>query len=443
VADDPDSLDFLLGMADRFDLAALQPHFPGYPVYIGLGALLSRGLGFPAIEAATAISALASGASAIGLMVLAEAFDPRPAARFGVAALHAVAWLPWFLGSGAQSESLGAALTIWSFALLARERTSIFGGVASGVLAGLALGVRASYWPLALSALGLARRRAGLRGPLVGGLLGVAAWAVPLVGLTGPLNLIRLGRTHLAGHFVQWGGSVVTRPDPWERLSAFVRDLAFDGIAPSSAALFGAAAVACLAWLLGRRGSRSVQFDARPLLVALAPYALWVLLAQNVVEQPRHVLPLVEGALLLGGLLLAPYPRALVFVVLCVFAASAPLAIERHTAKPAAAQAADWILGRAPEGTAVFAGRSMRFFEARPERFTVSQRPRLADVIAELARVDRFPSAIWLVSELDLEPVPERWRIAPGPEFCRDARIDRAAPCLRLLQLTYDPSAGR
>ena len=37
--EDPDSLRFALSVADEFDVAALQPHFPGYPVFWAVAEL--------------------------------------------------------------------------------------------------------------------------------------------------------------------------------------------------------------------------------------------------------------------------------------------------------------------------------------------------------------------------------------------------------------------
>src|SRR5262245_59203080 len=106
VADDFDSMNLLLGMSRAYDLSKLQPHFPGYPVYVALGALLCR-LGLAPITAATLISSIASGATTIGLAVIAERIERG--AALAVIALRAVAWLPWFVGSSALSDALGTA----------------------------------------------------------------------------------------------------------------------------------------------------------------------------------------------------------------------------------------------------------------------------------------------------------------------------------------------
>ena len=65
VPDDYDSIGFVLAL-DDFDLARMQPHAPGYPVYVALGRALHF-LGLDPLAAAIAVSAAASSATACGL----------------------------------------------------------------------------------------------------------------------------------------------------------------------------------------------------------------------------------------------------------------------------------------------------------------------------------------------------------------------------------------
>lgn len=458
VPDDYDSFGFVLGMGRKYDLGLFQPQFPGYPVYVALGAGFCR-LGVPALAAAAAISSVASGVSGAGLAICARRLAGTGAA-VAVLALHLVAWLPWLLGGGAWSEPLGMALAVMAFALLALP---VPWPGASGFCAGLLLGVRASYWPLVLSLLVLAlmqrapqpedRRRRPWR-VLIGAAVGVVVWAVPFLAFVGPRRLFELGTTHLAGHFGQWGGTVATRPDVLERARACLRGLFFDGVAPSWPALAGivivvAVVVAVTAlWAHRRRRTRGLipgaRFAAGTILVVLAPYALWAFLAQNVTEQPRHLLPLVEGELLLLGCYLAPHRLAVAGVCLLIAAVSAPLALERHRVPPAAAQAAAWVARNEPPArTLIAAGRSSRFFETLGET-PVRQHLLLADLIVDLGRLARWPEVILVTSEIDLHsgagptsPLPRYWHVRPGPTFCRDPRIDRAQPCLSLSQLVW------
>ena len=429
IADDYDSIGFVRGMA-RFDMAALQPHFPGYPVYIALGHALTW-LGCAPLTAATLVSSLAAAATAAAVWRLGCVAADRAAAHsraggWAALALYAAAWLPWLLGGAALSDATATAFVAIAFALVTVD------GAAAAALAGvamaLAIGTRVSYWPLALSFAVVVARRPARRAALAGAVAGTLAWLAPFIALVGAGELARLGRTHLYGHFTSWGGSVVTQSSVPLRLWTFARALVYDGLFAHWLAL--ALAAPLVGWsllVLWRSPAR------RAALVVALPYAAWVLVAQNVVEQPRHVLPLVTFACVAVGAALSRRSLAAVAAVALALAASAPLAWQRAHTPPAAAQAAAWIAARfgAPNAAAVFGGRSLRFFELVAPSVVTRTRTWLSEVDVELARLDVLPKHLWITSEVELDATRAR-RVGDGPTFCRDARIDRAQPCLGL-----------
>ncbi len=422
--DDYDAIGFVAAL-DRFDLAALQPHFPGYPIYVVLGKLAH--LALPALDAATSVSAVASAFTAAGLYRIGRALGGS-AAGLAAIAVYAAAFLPWLLGSAALSDGTAAAFAVWSFALLCGDRPRWAGGA---LLVALLLGVRASYWPLAISwaAIVLTDGRATPRDRLraaAAGVAGLALWMIPFVARVGGRPLWAIGRTHLAGHFLAWGGSVATRPGLAARGYAFARGLAYDGFAPNGWLLAAAALFVALAWR-GRRPTRRAWIVAAWLVL---PYALWVLFGQNVLEQPRHLLPLVIAAGLVAGLLLGASPLYATLCVLVLGAASLPLLRERRETPPAAVQAVDYVTRTfTPRNVAIFGGRSMRFFRGSP--FVTRERTWLSEVDVELERLDVLPPNLLVTSEV--EPDPRRAsRLVTLVTLCRDPRLDRAQSCLTL-----------
>jgi hypothetical protein len=431
VPDDYDSIGFVRGIA-HFDLAALQPHFPGYPVYVALGKLASSLVGDPLL-AATLISALAAGATALALFRIGTALGSERTGWTALA-LYAVAALPWLLGGAALSDGTATAFAAWSFALLtgARPRPAL-----SALLLGLMLGVRASYAPFALSWLLLVAidpqfcARDYLR-QFAAGTIGLAAWLVPFVLTVGGRTLWKLGRTHLTGHFVAWGGAVTTRPGLWARSDAFLRGLVYDGLAPqlgvciALALLVGVALTA--SGLPSRRGWRT------GLVVAL-PYGLWVLFGQNVLEQPRHLLPLVVGLILLVARAVGDRPRFALPSVALMGMASLPLVLARVHTPPAAAQAAAWVAATYPhDQVAVFGGRAVRFFDPS---LTTRARTWLSEVEVDVQRLRAMPHPLLVTSEVEVEAGDDRARgLHELRRFCRDPRLDRAQPCLTLY--TYE-----
>jgi hypothetical protein len=152
----------------------------------------------------------------------------------------------------------------------------------------------------------------------------------------------------------------------------------------------------------------------------VVPYALWALLAQNVVEQPRHLAPLVI-ALLLG--LSLPLSRKLLVAavaVLAVAGATLPLLVRARREPPAAAQAAAWV----DQWSAAHA------------------RLWLSEVDVDLERVDRLPAHNLVTSELETDPL-RAGRLVEKSRFCRDPRLDRQQPCLTLFEYCITPECKK
>jgi hypothetical protein len=426
-----DAIGFLRGI-QHFDVARLQPHFPGYPVYVAL-ARAARAFGLSPLDAATLISALMAGVTTLAVWRLGRALGGRAGGACATG-LYAGAALPWLLGGAPLPESTAVAFGAWAFALLVdpeRARPA-----AGAVCAALMLGARPDYAPLALSWLLVAlfvveRDRAALRRAAILGPLAICAWLLPLTALVGPARLFALGRTHLAGHFEAWGGSIATRPGLGLRASAFVRDLFFDGLAPNPA-LLAALVTLILAALLWRARRGGWSRAGKVALLVAAPYALWVFFGQNVIEQPRHLLPLVVMLLVGLGALLGAQPAFAVTAIALVGLASAPLVRERVRSVPAALQAARYVEAHyPPDQVVVFGAKSIRFFEWAAPEVPTRTRTWLSEVDVDLERLDRLPPHVLVTDELTPDPARAA-RLGAPITFCRDPRLDRARPCLSL-----------
>src|SRR6218665_327639 len=201
-----------------FDLAAQAPHFPGYPVYVAL----ARGA---SAAGASEVGALAVPGIILGglaLVVLGFALWPRLGGGGGLVAvaLGALLPLPVLLGATPASDGTGLALLVLAACAVWVSGRSWRPAVLAGAVVGLAMGARPSFLPALLGlAVGVPRER---RGAGLGGLAGgVLAWLVPLVALTGPGTLLRIGSGFLHGHAGEWGGTVAVRPELGWRLERF------------------------------------------------------------------------------------------------------------------------------------------------------------------------------------------------------------------------------
>lgn len=199
---DHDSVQFALGVL-HFDLAAHQPHPPGYPLYLGLLKLLAA-LGVPPLAGMVALSiaAATAGAYCFALVAARLAGAERAAgAALLAGALYAFNPLLWFYGELPLVYAVEGGLTAvlaWAALGMADGRRRF---LVACVLFAAAGGVRPStlvlLFPLFLWGLWRAWRRGGFltwKLTVAGAALGAAvcvAWLTPLALAAGGLAAYR------------------------------------------------------------------------------------------------------------------------------------------------------------------------------------------------------------------------------------------------------------
>lgn len=186
--DDWDSVQFALALGD-LDIAAHQPHPPGYVGYVLLGRGVAAITGDPTV-ALTSLSAMA-GAAALGLsyVVGRELFESRTAGLSAAALLFAA---PAFtLGSAvAMTDVVPIPLTLGAIACLLRARAQTSAAdvlpwrhALAGALLGWTVGVRPQWIAVVVTVGGLAlwrgRSQRDRVAIVVGGALAGAGWALP------------------------------------------------------------------------------------------------------------------------------------------------------------------------------------------------------------------------------------------------------------------------
>ncbi|WP_437475620.1 hypothetical protein WME75_23705 [Sorangium sp. So ce1014] len=371
--EDIDALRFALGV-ERFDVAALRPHAPYYPVFIAAAKGLAL-LGAAPRAALALVSAAAGAATVAFTALLARAVAGRRAAVFaGVLALASP--FLWLSSEKLLSDMAGAAVTtaaLWLCArarglrrapeaalaappeIAAREARAARSRTCALVLLGVGLGVRLSYFPFALACLAvIARSEGGRLAWLARGrdlATGALAWLVPLVLIATPRDLVATTWVQGLGHFTRWGGTAITVSSPADRLHGVLWGIWANGLggawpdapaarwlgAPILIALLAAAALRVAPL---RRAARAAR-DQPELWASALAYFVWALLGQNIAYKPRHWLPLVPPLLVALAAGAAALSRAL------SPAASAPRDRARRSAAPAAlvaALAAQWLV---------------------------------------------------------------------------------------------------
>jgi hypothetical protein len=312
--EDIDSINFALGVA-QFDVARHQPHPPGYPIYIALGKVSTsilrqggvsspepRGLAvWSAISGAALVWLLyeflfALGIAGRGVQALGAGLRPSPVAWWATA-VAVTSPLFWFTALRPLSDMTGLAAALAAQALMAsaiagtgRLRALTWGGL----VAGLAIGVRAQTFLLTLPLLGVALLlpRAGLRArdriaAIAAVSIGVLAWGIPLILASGGLSGYAAALGSQAGEDFSGVVMLWTTRQPRVALDALVYSFLWPWGHPVagglvvSIALVGAVR---LVWKMPR------AFGL--LLVAYVPYAVFHLLFHETITV-RYALPLV------------------------------------------------------------------------------------------------------------------------------------------------------
>ncbi len=316
-----DEVDFALAL-DRFDLLAMQPHFPGYPYFIMGGILFHRWISDP-VQSLAAFNAAAALSSAIPIFLLARRHASIHASLF-IAALVLTTPYLWLMAARPMSECAGIAL-LWWFLWSVRQALEHPNSYAWHALAlamfGFLMGTRLSFFPFGAALLLLwvykYQRNAGIRGRKLRLLLSIAAacavqlvWVVGLALSEGTLTgFWKLSKAFVKGHFSEWGGGIVSASMPFGRrvVNLFGNNLVGDVLLGRSIAIgllliLLIAAILIGKWLLGESRSsvdkteRTNRLYRSWLIICIVLYVLWALLGQNI-EKPRHIAP-IAGQLL-------------------------------------------------------------------------------------------------------------------------------------------------
>ncbi|MDQ3170796.1 MAG: hypothetical protein M3Q55_11715 [Acidobacteriota bacterium] len=299
---DLDSINFALAVRE-FDVAAAQPHAPGFPLYVGLTRLATAGLfaaGDPlnAPRALALVNVLGAALALVALFGLARALDYPP--RRALAATIVIGTIPlyWFSAARPLSDLLALALAAGAQALLARawikggRWQATAGALLAGAAAGLGFLTLALTLPLVIAVL-LSRGERHTRLLAAFGLVdGLATWVVPLVIDAGaPATWRMLGEYVRAG--IDVTGTLASAPS----LSRAVAALSETFVDPFGHPVLAAAVLTGAAVGVVIAAARE-PVVLRTLALAYLPYAAVVLLLQDTLVARLAVPLLVPIAML-------------------------------------------------------------------------------------------------------------------------------------------------
>jgi hypothetical protein len=292
-----DQVDFALALS-RYDLLAMQPHFPGYPYFILGGMMVNAFIENPA-KALSMFNVFMMLLATIPIFLLAKKYYDSEAAWLITCLLQSSSFLMLIV---TQPMSEGAAIAVlwwylWAIQV-AKERGTWFSHILPLLLLSIMLGIRLSYLPFAVALLFLwyddwkkykkiKRILVMLFVTLLFQLIWIGAVAFTEGSITG---FLKLAFAFTSGHFQEWGGAVTAENDSiFQRLFTLIfYNVLWTGIASQNMWLLITYIV--LVFFIVRKNIEATRIP-NWLLVTGITYLLWAWLAQNV-DKPRHVVPL-------------------------------------------------------------------------------------------------------------------------------------------------------
>ncbi|MCM3663780.1 hypothetical protein M3204_05155 [Mesobacillus subterraneus] len=309
-----DMVDFSLAL-DRYDIRAMQPHFPGYPYFI-LGGMLTGILTETPNQALVLFNVLVYASAILPVYLLASKIISRPHA-FLVAAVIYTASYPLIIVNQPMSEGAALAAFWWYFWSIAAsvDRPAGKWMLLPLFLFSVLLGIRLSYIPMGVGLIFLLYKKwnhkqidaLGLvKYVLIAGLSQMIWLGALIVTEGGIMNFFDLAFGFTGGHFQEWGGTTASNDlSIIARVKTFLfTNILWWGIFSRTTVLMVLYIVIGIFLFLPAANDKSYK-NSTFLLGAfmMGAYGLWALFAQNI-DKPRHILPL---ALILIFLVLAVF----------------------------------------------------------------------------------------------------------------------------------------
>ncbi|MBB6446972.1 glycosyltransferase family 39 protein [Bacillus benzoevorans] len=292
-----DQVDYSLAL-QRFDIMAMQPHFPGYPYFILGGLFIHQFIG-EQTASLTVFNILFYFSAVFPIYRLARRYV-SPHLSFLITAM--IYSSPYVLVTVNQpmSEGAGLAALWWYFWSVDRavRMNDRRGDWLPLVLFSLLLGIRLSYIPFGVGLIYLFwKKRAEynlqqLSIRILFALLFQLVWVSGLVFSEGSVTgFVKLALAFTNGHFNDWGNTAVSSDQSilQRTITLLFTNLFWHGL--SSLSIFIAAIMTAL-WLLSLFHFKWSLQKLSLAYVMAASYIIWALLAQNV-DKPRHIVPAV------------------------------------------------------------------------------------------------------------------------------------------------------
>ncbi|MGM0876848.1 MAG: nucleoporin-interacting protein [Bacillota bacterium] len=303
-----DSVDFALALS-RYDLLAMQPHFPGYPYFILGGMFTHQFIDNPA-KALAVFNILLMLTVIVPVYLICRRNCSKIDAMLLVTVIMTASYVVVFV---TQPMSEGAALAIlcWYYWSLqkAAESNKVTYKVLPLLIFSILTGIRLSYLPFGIGILFLwlrdwrqstcVNRHVRLLFYITLATFFQLIWVIGVAWTEGGIvTFLKLAFSFVIGHFTEWGGTATSDINIpfYERMYLLVfENLIWTGISATSIILVILYSSLIVLFIINRGFQKN---NLHPWVRYMGiVYFIWVLFAQNI-DKPRHILPIVIVALL-------------------------------------------------------------------------------------------------------------------------------------------------
>jgi hypothetical protein len=294
-----DQVDYSLAL-ERFDIMAMQPHFPGYPYFI-LGGLFIHRFIEDQTASLTVFNILFYFSAVFPIYMLARGHVSKKFSFLITAMIYSSSYVLVTVNQP-MSEGAGLAALWWYFWSIERavRKNGRHQDWLPLVLFSILLGIRLSYLPFGIGLIYLfwkkwnekeyTLKQLSIR--ILFALIFQLIWVGGLIFSEGSIQgFVKLSLAFTSGHFNDWGNTAVSSDQSVMNrvFTLLFNNLFWHGLSSLSILI---ATIMIGLWLMS---SSHMKWSIKNLLLAYVmalSYFIWALLAQNV-EKPRHIVPVV------------------------------------------------------------------------------------------------------------------------------------------------------
>ncbi|MGP7817195.1 hypothetical protein [Niallia sp. 01092] len=294
-----DQVDYSLAL-ERFDIMAMQPHFPGYPYFI-LGGMFIHQFIEDQTASLTVFNILFYFSATFPIYNLARGHVSKPFSFLITAMIYSSSYILLTVNQP-MSEGAGLAALWWYFWSIDRavRKNGRLADWLPLILFSVLLGIRLSYIPFGVGLIYLfwkkwndktyTRKQLYMR--IVFAFLFQLIWIAGIIFSEGSIHgFVKLAFAFTSGHFNDWGNTAVSSDQSiLDRVFTLMfNNLFWHGLSSLSIII---AIIMVLFLLYGLLHFKwSLKTFSLAYVMALS-YFIWALLAQNV-DKPRHIVPVV------------------------------------------------------------------------------------------------------------------------------------------------------